>query len=34
MSGASNLAGKKLRITSKEIEVFVPQAKGYYKIKK
>jgi hypothetical protein len=33
MNGTAALTGKKLKVTSKEIEVFVPQAKGYYKIK-
>lgn len=28
-----NVTGKKLKITWQEIEVYVPQAKGYYKVK-
>jgi hypothetical protein len=30
---AANLAGKKLKIDWKEIEVYLPTAKGYYKVK-
>jgi len=30
---AAQLTGKKIKITSTEIEVYLPQAKGYYKVK-
>ncbi|MGZ3766527.1 MAG: hypothetical protein ACXVB0_21645 [Mucilaginibacter sp.] len=32
-NGAADLAGKKLKIGWKELEVYLPQAKGYYKVK-
>ncbi|MBD1383927.1 hypothetical protein IDJ75_01440 [Mucilaginibacter rigui] len=33
MDGTTRLAGKKLKITWQEIEVYLPAAKGYYKVK-
>ncbi|GAA4330447.1 hypothetical protein GCM10023149_35640 [Mucilaginibacter gynuensis] len=33
MGVTTKLAGKKLKITWQEIEVYLPQAKGYYKVK-
>ena len=33
MEGTTRLAGKKLKITWQEIEVYLPAAKGYYKVK-
>ena len=33
MDGAAKYIGKKLSIKYKEMEVFLPQAKGYYKVK-
>jgi hypothetical protein len=33
MKNAASLAGKKLKIEWKEIEVYLPEAKGYYKVK-
>jgi len=33
MGVITKLIGKKLKITSTEIEVYLPQAKGYYKVK-
>ncbi|MGZ3874908.1 MAG: hypothetical protein ACXVJD_18450, partial [Mucilaginibacter sp.] len=33
MNGPLTLAGKKLNISWQEIEVYLPQAKGYYKVK-
>lgn len=33
MNNTLNLAGKKLKISWQELEVYLPQAKGYYKVK-
>jgi hypothetical protein len=33
MNGAANLAGKKISVKWHELEVYLPSAKGYYKIK-
>ncbi|WP_428330398.1 hypothetical protein [Mucilaginibacter sp.] len=33
MNGTAKLIGKKVKITWQEIEVYLPQAKGYYKVK-
>jgi hypothetical protein len=33
IGGTSNLIGKKLKIEWQEIEVYLPEAKGYYKVK-
>jgi hypothetical protein len=33
MNGATKLTGKRLKIGWQELEVYLPQAKGYYKIK-
>ncbi|MEO6149245.1 MAG: hypothetical protein ABIN95_05855 [Mucilaginibacter sp.] len=33
INAGTNLTGKKLKISSQDIEVFLPQAKGYYKVK-
>lgn len=33
MNGAVQLKGKKLKVTWREMEVYLPQAKGYYKVK-
>ncbi|MEZ2336311.1 hypothetical protein [Mucilaginibacter sp. RCC_168] len=33
IGGAAGLIGKKLKITWQELEVYLPQAKGYYKVK-
>lgn len=33
ISGTAGLIGKKLKITWQELEVYLPQAKGYYKVK-
>lgn len=33
MNGSGSLAGKKLNVSWQEIEVYLPQAKGYYKVK-
>jgi len=33
MNGTTKFAGKKLKVTWQEIEAYLPQAKGYYKIK-
>ena len=33
MGGTIKFAGKKLKINWQEIEVYLPQAKGYYKVK-
>ena len=33
MNGTTALTGKNLKITWEEIEVYLPQVKGYYKVK-
>lgn len=33
MNGATNYAGKNVKIKYQEMEVYLPQAKGYYKVK-
>ncbi|MEO6633843.1 MAG: hypothetical protein ABIN13_19020, partial [Mucilaginibacter sp.] len=33
MNSPAQLKGKKLKVTWHEMEVYLPQAKGYYKVK-
>jgi len=33
MNGTAKLAGKKVKVSWQEIEVYLPAAKGYYKVK-